>query len=153
MYRIDDDQHWHYPPPHPHHPHLGPNFVVSPIGRGPKGPKGDPLKYSDMTEAEKNELAGRVGYVDVIADYQVYRKSIALDEVVNSVNPGFGPASSGSIHFVEVNGLNLPDNAFSVNQANGEISGLQITGGALGDEIVVRRLTFETQSQPDESLK
>lgn len=151
MYRIDDHQHWGYPHPHPHMPLLGPNFVVSPIGRGPKGPQGDPLKYSDMTEAEKNDLASRVGHVDVIADYQVYRKSIALDEVVNSIDPLFGPASPGSIHFIEVNGLSLPDNAFSVNPATGVISGLQITGGPLGDEIVVRRLTFETQSQADES--
>lgn len=149
MYRLDDDQHWIYPHPHPHHPHLGPNFVVSPIGRGPKGPKGDPLKYSDMTEEEKNDLASRVGKVDIIANYQVFSDTLDLDEAKNTINPGFGAPLAGSIYTMEVNGLTVPADEFTVDTTTGVLSFNQIVGGALNDKIVVRRIDFVTEQPED----
>lgn len=153
MYRLDDHQHWHYP----HHHHH--NTIISAVGRGPQGPKGDPLTYAEMTDAEKDDLASRVGVVQPTATYMEYTITLEYTDdgqghitaqVLNTLTPPWDPPTAGSVYLVDVNGLTLPDDAYSVHSSTGIITFTNsITAGPWDDTVTVRRIDFQA-TEPSE---
>ena len=70
MSKLNDNQFYPFPPvsPDPYAPAWGRDAlynvpVISPVGNGPKGEKGDPTFFKDLTESEKAEIYKSVSLV------------------------------------------------------------------------------------------
>ena len=70
MSKLNDNQFYPFPPvsPDPYAPAWGRDAVynvpvISPVGNGPKGEKGDPTFFKDLTESEKAEIYKSVSFV------------------------------------------------------------------------------------------
>jgi hypothetical protein len=120
---LTDEQRWVYPHWHPWYnniPHrrfmpfpgrpMGDESyrhatILSMLGRGPKGPQGDPFTYDDLTQAQIRELAAYFGRVGI----ERIMREVAIN---SSNNTGFGlteeagiTLGAGDILYVFINGL------------------------------------------------
>lgn len=122
MNNINDEQRWVYPHRHPWFPQnqydrfmpfpgrpMGDESyrhttVLSFLGRGPKGAKGDPLTYDKMSETDKYDLVSKLaGAVGTVEDFSA-TKNEAVSSNGSVVFSGMD-ASEGDIIFVFVNGV------------------------------------------------
>lgn len=165
MNNINDEQRWVYPHPHPWFPQNQHNrfmpfpgrpmgdesyrhaTVLSFLGRGPKGAKGDTFTYSDMTPADKadlvSHLAGAAGSIE--------EHSFTSDSDLSSYDvPDMNVDTSVDILFVYVNGLMLSSSEYRIESGNHITftNGVQYNG--IQNEFLIRILrftAFPTESQ------
>lgn len=166
MHEINDDQRWIYPmlrPTFPQDPgrHFMPFFsrpmgdenyqhttVLSFMGRGPKGAKGDTFTYNDMTPADKanlvSYLAGATGSIE--------EHSFTSDSNLSYYDvPDMNVDTSVDILFVYVNGIMLSGSEYRIENGNHIVftNGVQYNG--LQNEFLIRILSFEASS-PESQL-
>lgn len=163
MNNINDEQRWVYPHPHPWFPQNQHNrfmpfpgrpmgdesyrhaTVLSFLGRGPKGAKGDTFTYDDMTAADKADLVSYLaGATGRIEEY-----SFTSDSTLDSYDvPGMDVDPAVDILFVYVNGIMLSSSEYRVENGNHIVftNGVQYNG--LQNEFLIRILRFEASS-PD----
>lgn len=163
MNKINDDQRWVYPHWHPYfpqdpHPRFTPYpgrpmgdesyrhaTVLSFLGRGPKGAKGDTFTYDDMTPADKADivqyLAGATGSVE---DFSFS----SMEAVSSHTIEGMDIDSSVDIVFVYVNGILTTDFTIegdTITFTNG------VSASSLGNDFLIRVLRFEATSPSEDN--
>lgn len=168
MNNINDDQRWVYPHRHPWFPQNQYNrfmpflgrpmgdesyrhaTVLSFLGRGPKGAKGDTFTYDDMTPADKANLvrylAGATGSIE---EYSFTSNSDldSYDVQDMDVDPAV------DILFVYVNGIMLSTSEYRVENGNHIVftNGVQYNG--LQNEFLIRILRFEASSPESQNTE
>ena len=161
MNNINDEQRWVYPHPHPWFPQNQHNrfmpfpgrpmgdesyrhaTVLSFLGRGPKGAKGDTFTYDDMTAADKADL---VGYL-AGATGSVEEHSFTANSNLSYYDvPNMDVDTSVDILFVFVNGIMLSNSEYSIENGNRIVftNGVQYNG--IQNEFLIRILRFEASS-------
>lgn len=106
---FNDNDLYQYPPFNQHYPdpiwnrdseYLIP--VISSVGNGPKGDKGDPLNFDDLTDEQLGKIYRAIGYRKLDGVYTV--DSVPAREIPIPVTDGYQPYD---VLFVDVNGLDL----------------------------------------------
>ena len=168
MPEFNDNQYWMYPHKHPVFPqdpamHFMPYparpmgdestrhaTVLSMIGRGPKGVKGDTFTYDDMTPADKADLvsylAGAAGSIE--------EHSFTSDSDLGSYDvPDMDVDPAVDILFVYVNGIMLSDSEYRVENGNHIVftNGVQYNG--IQNEFLIRILRFEASSPEEQNTE
>ena len=76
--------------------------VISSVGNGPKGDKGDPLNFDDLTDEQLGKIYKAIGYRKLDGVYTV--TDVPVREIPIPVTDGYQPYD---VLFVDVNGLDL----------------------------------------------